>query len=76
MSEYRFLFSPLKIGTVVVPNRINFAAHMTNLAVDQKISDHHISYYKARAKGGCGLITTEEMTVHPSDHSYEKLVDL
>lgn len=75
MSEYRFLFSPLKIGTVVVPNRINFAAHMTNLAVEQKISDDHISYYTARAKGGCGLITTEEMTVHPSDHAYEKLVD-
>ena len=75
MSEYRFLFSPLKIGTVVVPNRINFAAHMTNLAVVQKISDDHISYYRARAKGGCGLITTEEMTVHPSDHAYEKLVD-
>ena len=75
MSEYRFLFSPLKIGTVVVPNRINFAAHMTNLAAVQKISDDHISYYRARAKGGCGLITTEEMTVHPSDHAYEKLVD-
>ena len=75
MSEYRYLFAPLKIGSVVVPNRINFAAHMTNLSVDQQISDGHIAYYAERAKGGCGLITTEELTVHPSDLAYDKLVD-
>jgi len=75
VSEFRYLFSPLKIGSVVVPNRIHFAAHMTNFGEDQKISDRHIYYYRERARGGCGLITTEEMTVHPSDHTYEKLVD-
>ena len=75
MSGYRYLFSPLKMGSVVVPNRINFAAHLTNLAEDQRISDAHVYYYRERAKGGCGLITTEELTVHPSDHAYEKLVD-
>ena len=75
MSEYRYLFSPLKIGAVVVPNRINFAAHLTNLSEDHQISERHIYYYRERAKGGCGLITTEELTVHPSDLAYEKLVD-
>jgi mycofactocin system FadH/OYE family oxidoreductase 2 len=75
VSEYRYLFSPLKIGSVVVPNRINFGAHLTNLAEDQRISDGHIHYYRERARGGCGLITTEEMTVHPSDQAYDKLVD-
>jgi len=58
-----------------VPNRIHFAAHMTNLSEDQKISKGHIYYYRERAKGGCGLITTEELSVHPSDHAYDKLVD-
>ena len=75
MSEYRYLFSPIKIGSVVVPNRINFAAHLTNLSEHHRISDRHIFYYRERAKGGCGLITTEELTVHPSDLAYEKLVD-
>ena len=75
MSELRYLFSPLKIGSVVVPNRIHFAAHMTNFGEEQKISQRHIYYYRERAKGGCGLITTEELTVHPSDHAYERLVD-
>ena len=75
MSEYQYLFSPLKIGSIVVPNRINFAAHLTNLSEDHQISEHHIYYYRERAKGGCGLITTEELTVHPSDLAYAKLVD-
>ena len=75
MSEYRYLFSPLKIGSIVVPNRINFAAHLTNLAENQQISEDHICYYRERARGGCGLITTEELTVHPSDLAYDKLVD-
>ncbi len=75
MSGYQYLFSPLKIGSTVIPNRINFAAHLTNLSENHKISDAHIHYYKERAKGGCGLITTEELTVHPSDLAYAKLVD-
>ena len=75
MTEYRYLFSPLKIGATIVSNRINFAAHLTNLSQNHQISDAHIAYYTERARGGCGLITTEELTVHPSDLAYEKLVD-
>jgi mycofactocin system FadH/OYE family oxidoreductase 2 len=59
----------------VVPNRINFAAHLTNLSENHQISEDHICYYRERARGGCGLITTEELTVHPSDLAYDKLVD-
>ncbi|MFH1123218.1 MAG: mycofactocin system FadH/OYE family oxidoreductase 2 [Pseudomonadota bacterium] len=59
----------------MVPNRIHFAAHLTNFAEDQKMSERHIYYYRERARGGCGLITTEELSVHPSDQAYEKLVE-
>jgi mycofactocin system FadH/OYE family oxidoreductase 2 len=75
LKDFRYLFSPLKIGTVVVANRIHFAAHLTNFGEAQRISERHIHYYCERAKGGCGLITTEELTVHPTDHAYDKLVD-
>ena len=51
VSEYRYLFSPLRIGSVVVPNRIHFAAHLTNLSEDHRISDAHIAYYAERASG-------------------------
>ena len=75
VATFRFLLSPLKIGSIVVPNRICFSAHLTNFSEDYKISDRHVHYYTERAKGGCGLIITEEMSIHPSDHAYEKLVD-
>ncbi len=75
MSSFKYLLSPQKIGSVVVPNRIHFAAHMTNFGEDHLISSQHIWYYRERAKGGCGLITTEELSVHPSDHPYDKLVE-
>ncbi len=75
MSEFKYLFSPLKIGSVVIPNRLHFAPHMTNYAENNLISDRHIDYYLERIKGGCGLVTTEEMGVHPTDHPYDKLVD-
>jgi 2,4-dienoyl-CoA reductase-like NADH-dependent reductase (Old Yellow Enzyme family) len=75
VSEFKYLFSPLKIGSVVVSNRVHLAAHLTNFGEDHRISERHIYYYRERARGGCGLITTEELTVHPTDQAYEKLVD-
>ncbi len=70
------LFSPLKIGQVEVKNRISFQPHLTNLAVDCLPSDLHMHYWGERAKGGVGLIITEEMAVHPTDRAYEKLIDV
>ena len=32
--QYRYLFSPLRLGPVTVPNRIVFSAHLTNYAED------------------------------------------
>ena len=74
MSRYRYLFSPLRIGPVVVPNRIVFSAHLTNYAVDGLPSPQHAAYYAARAAGGAGLIITEEHSTHPTDWPYEKLI--
>jgi mycofactocin system FadH/OYE family oxidoreductase 2 len=73
--QFKFLFTPLKIGHVTVPNRISFSAHMTNYALNGIPSERHLYYWAERAKGGTGLIITEEQSVHPSDHAYEKLVD-
>lgn len=73
--QFKFLFSPLKIGATEVPNRISFSAHLTNLA-ENNLPSERLQYYLAeRAKGGTGLIITEEQSVHPTDHSYEKLID-
>ena len=73
--QFKYLFSPLKIGQVVVPNRISFSAHLTNFAEFCLPTERHAHYYAARARGGTGLIVTEELSVHPTDHAYEKLVE-
>ncbi len=73
-SPQRFLFTPLKIGSITVQNRIVFSAHLTNYAEDFMPSDRHGYYYRERARGGAGLIITEEHSVHPTDHPYEKLI--
>ena len=71
---YRYLFSPLRIGPLTVPNRVVFSAHLTNYAQDGLPSAQHAAYYAARAAGGAGLIITEEHSTHPTDWPYEKLI--
>ena len=67
------LLAPLSIGTVTARNRILFGPHVTNLGDDdRRIGDRHVAYYRRRAVGGCGLIVTEEASVHESDWPYER----
>ncbi len=73
-SRYEYLMRPLRLGPVVVRNRIVFCAHLTNYACGGKPSPQHAAYYAARAKGGAGLIITEEQSTHPTDWPYEKLI--
>jgi mycofactocin system FadH/OYE family oxidoreductase 2 len=73
--QFKYLFSPLQIGKTVVPNRISFSSHLTNLARENLPSEPLMYYLAERAKGGAGLIITEEQTAHPTDHAYEKLID-
>jgi mycofactocin system FadH/OYE family oxidoreductase 2 len=73
--QFKYLFSPLRIGNTTVPNRISFSAHLTNLAENNLPSERQMYYLAERAKGGAGLIITEEQSVHPTDHAYEKLID-
>ena len=62
MNKYQHLFSPIKIGTVEVPNRIAllpmgvFSSRMMNN--DGSYTKDGADYYIERAKGGTGLIIT------------------
>ena len=71
---YPLLGSPLRIGGMTVRNRMVLSAHLTNYSDENVPSDRLIAYYEARAAGGVGLIITEEQSVHPSDHAYQKLI--
>ena len=72
--RFPYLFSPIRVGSIIVPNRIVFSAHLTNLAEDNRPGPDLIAYYEERDRGGAGLIITEEQSVHPTDHAYERLI--
>jgi mycofactocin system FadH/OYE family oxidoreductase 2 len=74
IGQFRFLFSPLKLGRLSLRNRVVFSAHLTNYAEQGLPSEQHVAYYAARAAGGAGLVITEEHSTHPTDWPYEKLI--
>ena len=75
-SDARFepLFAPLTLGGKTASNRFVFAAHQTNFATHNRLTERHTAYYEARAAGGTGLIVLEGSVVHPSDWPYEYAV--
>jgi 2,4-dienoyl-CoA reductase (NADPH2) len=73
-TRFRHLFSPIRLGPVTLENRIVFSAHLTNYARAGMPTEQHAEYYGARARGGAGLIITEEHSTHPTDWPYEKLI--
>ena len=66
MSAYPHLFSPLRIGSVTVRNRIMQTAHVKLFAHDAVDSQRNVDYQAARAKGGAGLLITGNRVVHPT----------
>lgn len=69
------LFTPLKIGSVTIPNRICFLGHRTNFAGKGRLTEDHIAYYQRRAAGGCGLIMVGEITIHPDDRPWASMIE-
>jgi 2,4-dienoyl-CoA reductase-like NADH-dependent reductase (Old Yellow Enzyme family) len=54
------LLEPIDIGGTRIPNRIVLASMTTRLAEkDGSVTDALIAYYRARVRGGVGLITVE-----------------
>ena len=65
-AAFKFLFTPIQLGTVLVPNRIVSTAHATAYARDGIPTERLIAYHEARARGGVGLIITGATVVHPT----------
>ncbi|MEO9188648.1 MAG: N-methylproline demethylase, partial [Acetobacteraceae bacterium] len=61
--QFRHLISPLSIGQVTVRNRAFSSAHGTGFGGDGTLSDRHIEYHRARARGGIGLIVIEATAI-------------
>jgi len=64
MGRFPALFSPLKIGRVMLKNRVVMAPMAVNYAdLNGEVSERQIAYYQARARGGAGLIIVEAACV-------------
>jgi mycofactocin system FadH/OYE family oxidoreductase 2 len=61
------LHTPKNIGPVTLKNRTVFLAHETGFAEEGLPTERDAAYYRARARGGVGLIIgPSSMLVHPS----------
>ncbi len=69
------LLTPLTLRGHVLTSRVVFCAHLTNQAVDRRLTPAHTAYYAARAAGGAALVITEEQSVSVDDRPYERVVD-
>src|SRR3989338_7321888 len=66
MESFPRLFSPFRIGSMEIKNRIVLPAMETHLCdKDGFVTDEVISYYRERAKGGAGYVTVENISVDP-----------
>ena len=54
---YRNLFSPIRINTLEIKNRIAYPALGLLYSHDRKLNDRYIEFYRERARGGVGLLT-------------------
>lgn len=58
--EYKMLFSPMKIGTCEIKNRIVMEPMLMGMGqLDGKATEQMMDYFEERAKGGTGLIINE-----------------
>lgn len=56
MTNYQYLFQPLKVGHTVLKNRIIWGPHVTNFWRDHLPNDRLTAYYEERAAGGVAMI--------------------
>jgi 2,4-dienoyl-CoA reductase-like NADH-dependent reductase (Old Yellow Enzyme family)/thioredoxin reductase len=66
MTEFKHLFSKVKIGNTIIKNRILTTAHQTNHVKDGIPTEDFDAYHEERAKGGLGLAIIEAAAVHSS----------
>jgi 2,4-dienoyl-CoA reductase-like NADH-dependent reductase (Old Yellow Enzyme family)/thioredoxin reductase len=66
MTAFPHLFTPLRIGGVVLRNRIFSAGHDTTLPTDGRVNAALVEYHRARAVGGAALVIVQVAGVHES----------
>ena len=71
--SFKNLFSPLRIGSTEVRNRVVFLPHGTRFEENGLPGERETYYYAERAKGGTGLIIRGILRVHATSKSGEEV---
>lgn len=71
------LFTPYKIGNCMIPNRLVVPAMVVNYCnEDGTATERYISYHETKAKGGWGLIITEDYAISKNAMGYQYIAGL
>lgn len=65
MAEYKYLFTPLKLGSIILKNRVVCAAHGNQVAdpLTFLVNERTRAYYEERARGGAAAIVLVSSSV-------------
>src|SRR5215470_7348129 len=65
--EFRYLFTPIRVGGLTLRNRIFSTGHAEAMAEEGKPGPRLRAYHEGKARGGCALtIFGGSSSVHPS----------
>jgi len=74
---FKKLFSSMNISGCTIPNRLVVTAMVANYCnTDGTATDKYIAYHEAKAKGGWGLIITEDYAISKNAMGYENIASL
>ena len=66
-SQFRRLFSPVKLGAREAKNRIVSTPHGAAFGEKGGITDRYIRYHEEKARGGCGVVMMfGSSSIHPT----------
>jgi len=73
----KHVFTPGMIGTIEIPNRLVVPAMVMNFcSEDGSATERYIAYHEEKAKGGWGLIITEDYVVDPKGKGFTNIAGL
>ena len=71
------IFSPIRIGQLEIPNRLIVPAMVMNFCTaDGTATERYTAYHEAKARGGWGLIITEDYAVSPTGRGFPNIPGL
>lgn len=69
------LWQPLRLRDVSLPNRVMCSATTLQYGERGLLSDRHVAFYRERARGGVGLLVSEQLTATPlSDTAFPRAI--